>query len=77
MMFKRPADEKQVARFESEMERCLSEISDVWLEGGNKKFLTGDKISIADIVACTELEQPGMLLHIQLASFSVSTFHVL
>lgn len=59
MMFQRPVEEKKVARFQKEMEKCLGEIETVWLDGGNKKFIMGDKISIADLLACCELEQPG------------------
>jgi hypothetical protein len=32
----------------------------VWLKGGEKPFLTGDQISVADILAACELEQPSM-----------------
>jgi len=42
------------------MENCLGEIETVWLAGGQKQFLAGDAISIADIMAATELEQPSM-----------------
>jgi len=59
MMLQKPVDEKKVARFQKEMEKCLSEIENIWLESGKKKFITGDKISIADLLACCELEQPG------------------
>ena len=30
------------------------------MENGNKKYLCGDKISVADIVALCELEQPSI-----------------
>lgn len=59
MMFQRPVEEKKVARFQKEMEKCLGEIETIWLDNGNKKFITGDDISIADLLACCELEQPG------------------
>ena len=60
MMFQKPVDEKKVARFEEEMEKCLGDIQNIWLDGGKKKYITGDKISVADLAACTELEQPGI-----------------
>nr|QNM80618.1 glutathione S-transferase theta [Daphnia pulex] len=60
MMLQKPVDEKKVARFQKEMEKCLSEIENIWLDSGKKNFITGDKISIADLLACCELEQPGM-----------------
>ncbi len=59
MMLQKPVDEKKVARFQKEMEKCLSEIENIWLDSGKKNFITGDKISIADLLACCELEQPG------------------
>ena len=59
MMFQKPVDEMKVARFQKEMEKCLNEIENVWLDCGRKDFITGDKISIADLLACCELEQPG------------------
>ena len=59
MMFQQPVDEKKVAKSQEEMEKCLENISSIWLGNGNKKFITSDKISAADLWACTELEQPG------------------
>nr|CAG4641904.1 EOG090X0ADH [Eurycercus lamellatus] len=59
MMFQKPADEKKVASFKKEMERCLGEIQTFWLDNGKKKFITGDTISVADLLACAELEQPA------------------
>ena len=59
-MFQRPVEEKKVARFQEEMEKCLGQIESIWLDGGKKKFISGNEISIADILACCELEQPGV-----------------
>ena len=42
------------------MHKTLDAIENIWLENGEKKYLCGDKISVADIVACCELEQPLM-----------------
>lgn len=60
-MFQRPVEEEKVARFKKEMEKCLTEIETIWLDGGKKKFITGNEITIADILACCELEQPGII----------------
>jgi hypothetical protein len=35
-MFQKPVDEKKVARFQKEMEKCLNEIEKVWLDCGIK-----------------------------------------
>lgn len=55
----RPANEKQVARFKKDMLKCLDQIEKVWLDHGKKAFIAGDEISIADLLAACELEQPG------------------
>nr|QBR98219.1 glutathione S-transferase theta [Diaphanosoma celebensis] len=59
MMFNRPVEEKKVARFQGEMEKCLAQIENIWLENGKKKFIVGEEISVADLLAVCELEQPG------------------
>ena len=56
----RPPVEKKVASYLREMNRVLDQIETIWLENGQKKYICGDKISVADIVACCELEQPSM-----------------
>jgi len=60
MLLKRPVNEKSVQRFQDGMENCLHQIENIWLDGDKKKFICGDNITIADILACCELEQPGM-----------------
>lgn len=60
MMEGRPANEKQVARFKKDMLKCLDQIEKVWLDHGKKAFIAGDEISIADLLAACELEQPGV-----------------
>ena len=55
-----PPIERKVASFQRGMEKVLDQIETIWLENGQKKYLAGDKISVADIVACCELEQPSM-----------------
>ena len=42
------------------MEKVLDQIETIWLDNGQKKYICGDKISVADIVACCELEQSSM-----------------
>ena len=59
-MTQKPPNEKSVARFEKGMVKALDDIEQIWLENGAKKYLMGDKISVADIAACCELEQPSM-----------------
>ena len=56
----RPPVEKKVASYLREMNRVLDQIETIWLENGQKKYICGDKISVADIVACCELEQSSM-----------------
>ena len=53
-----PPNEKRVQNFQKGMEKALKDIQDIWLENGQKKYLGGDKISVADIIAVCELEQP-------------------
>ena len=43
------------------MTKALNTVENVWLEKGKNKYITGsDKISVADIMACCELEQPSL-----------------
>ena len=39
---------------------CLDDFERVWLGGGEKNYVAGEKISVADIMAVCELEQPTM-----------------
>ena len=55
-----PPNEKKVASYLRMMEKVLDQIETIWLDNGQKKYICGDKISVADIVACCELEQPSM-----------------
>ena len=55
-----PPNEKRVQNFQKGMEKALKDIQEIWLENGQKKYLGGDKISWADIIAVCELEQPSM-----------------
>jgi len=69
MLLKTPVNEKAVTRFHDGMVNCLHEIEHIWLNGDKKPFLCGDNITIADLLACCELEQPGM------AGYDVFTKH--
>ena len=53
-------NEKRVQSFKGKMETNLQEIENIWLDGGKKNFIAGDELSVADIWACCELEQPSM-----------------
>lgn len=53
-------NEKKVAEAQKSMEVCLNDFERVWLAGGKKNFVIGDSISVADILATCELEQPSM-----------------
>nr|AVT42200.1 glutathione S-transferase t1 [Lissorhoptrus oryzophilus] len=58
-MTQSPPDANEVSKHESNMLTCLDQIEDLWLGQGHK-YIVGDKISVADIFAATELEQPKM-----------------
>ena len=61
VMTQQPPKEKLVKLYQKGMENCLDQIEEIWLENGKKKYIAGgDALSIADIVACCELEQPTM-----------------
>ena len=54
-------DEADVAKQLKIMTKALDTVESVWLEKGKNKYITGsDKISVADIQACCELEQPSL-----------------
>ena len=52
-------DDKKVASQVKMVNRTLDQIESIWLAGGKNKYVAGDKISVADIMLCCELEQPG------------------
>ena len=56
----KPEDSNEVSKYWERMHKTLDAIENIWLDNGQKKYLCGDKISVADIVACCELEQPLM-----------------
>jgi len=53
-----PVNEEQLQFFINGLENALDQIEEIWLK--NKNYVAGDKISIADLLAVTELEQPGI-----------------
>jgi len=58
MIKQKAPNEKMVAKSLKEMEKCVGQIEGVWLKGGEKRYIGGEQISVADILACCELEQP-------------------
>jgi len=57
----KPPNPKNVAKWKGQMEDTLSQIENFWLDNGNKRFIGAkDHISVADIWASCELEQPSM-----------------
>lgn len=47
--------EKEVAKYEKLFEQSLNTLEDIWLE--SQDFVTGDKITYADILAACDIEQ--------------------
>jgi glutathione S-transferase len=52
-----PVDEVKLARFKKGLDLCLDEMTTIWLK--DTPFIAGNEITIADLLAVTELEQPG------------------
>ena len=60
-MMTKKMDERKVAAAEKTMVKCLDEFEGVWLRGGARRWVAGaEQISVADILAACELEQPSM-----------------
>lgn len=57
-MFGTEVNQKKVADFQSRMESALEKFETVWLK--DQPFLSGNNVSIADLMAACELEQPSM-----------------
>jgi glutathione S-transferase len=51
-----PPNEARVAESEKRMKGTLDLIENVWLK--DRSYLTGDKITIADLLGVCEIEQP-------------------
>ncbi|KAL1514246.1 hypothetical protein ABEB36_003533 [Hypothenemus hampei] len=56
---KSPPDQDKVEEAKSRMLSCLDEIEELWLGQGHK-YITGNTVSVADIFAASELEQPRL-----------------
>ncbi|XP_066587112.1 glutathione S-transferase theta-1 [Prorops nasuta] len=54
----KPPKAEKLAQFENRMSDCLDQIENIWLK--ERPFLIGDQISVADLVAACEIEQPRM-----------------
>jgi glutathione S-transferase len=54
-----PPNEGKVAEFERRMKTTLGLIENVWLK--DKPYLTGSRVTIADLLGVCEIEQPSEL----------------
>lgn len=52
-----PPNQKEIEMYEKVLNNSLDTIEKVWL-GQNEKYLFGKQITIADLMAATEIEQP-------------------
>lgn len=53
-----PVNQKRAEFFGSQLKIVLDQIENLWLK--DKPFIAGKELTIADLLAVTELEQPGM-----------------
>ena len=61
MVTRKPPKEDKVESQLKKMNKTLDDIEKKWLEGGKNKYIAGgDQISVADLQAICELEQPGI-----------------
>jgi glutathione S-transferase len=58
LMTGEPVNEAQAEFFRTNLITVLEQIDTIWLK--DRPFMAGDEVSIADLLAVTELEQPGM-----------------
>lgn len=54
---------KKISQLEKNMAKCLDSIEVLWLSQG--KYIAGDHITVADIIAATEIEQPRNYFFLQ------------
>ena len=57
MMTGQPVNEQRAERFRQGMEQALDHLESVWLR--DAPYLAGQQISVADLLAACELEQPS------------------
>jgi glutathione S-transferase len=55
-----PPNDKRVAEFEKRMKTTLGLIENVWLK--DTPYLSGNEITIADLLGVCEIEQPSKFL---------------
>ena len=60
IMADKPINKEELEKFWTRMNKTLDQIEQIWLDNGKNQYILGDKISVADIVAVCELEQPLM-----------------
>lgn len=56
LITKTPPNEKEVENAKLKMEAALDDLENIWLK--DKNYLTGDKITIADLIALCEVDEP-------------------
>ena len=60
-MSKKPVNAEAAKEAEGKMKATLDKIEAVWLDNGKNKYIAGgDSISVADIFAVVEMDQPIM-----------------
>lgn len=55
-LFGKESNPKQIAEMKKRMETCLDQIETIWLQ--DSKFIAGNSLTVADIFAACEIEQP-------------------
>jgi len=76
VLFPKPVNEAKLQRHKDDLDRCLDDIERVFLRN-NSKFINGlDDISIADLFAVAEMEQPMGANYDVLANRPILTAYV-
>lgn len=60
-MFGRNPNEKKIKMYLKELLSTLDILEEVWLKCDDKKFLTSDQITFADLLCAAELEQTSKI----------------